>query len=261
MPYTKEDRIKFRDGKQKELITLASKRIGSLRKLSNILGIKFGYFWYYMSEQVTLPYSVFIKLVKISDLDEKWVRMKYVGQVLPYNWGRVKGSIETNRIVKERLKDPSYRRRWYRKYLKLGKIMKGKLIKNWELGFRKTGRRNVIGPRGERMFNDGEKKIAEFLLSRGLEYEYEPKLQFGGKVYFPDFVSGGFIIERFGMTTPVYIERSREKLGKYIRFWNGKILVLVPKNRLSLFDRVLPRSEKKLLVVPEETLNEMSRVA
>lgn len=261
MPYTKDDRIKFRHGKQKELIRFASNKVGSLRKLSEILGIRFGYFWYYISEQVTLPQSTFIKLVKISNLDEELVHTKYVEQVLPYNWGKVKGSIETNRIVKERLKYPSYRKRWYRKYLKLRKVMKGKLIKNWEMGFRKAGRRNAIGPKGERMFNDGERKIAEFLLSRGLEYEYEPKLQFGEKVYFPDFVSGGFIIERFGMTTPLYIERSVEKLRKYIRLWNGKILILVPKNRLSLFNRVLPRSEKKLLVVPEETLNEMSRVA
>lgn len=196
---------------------------------------------------------MFTKLVKISEMDENEVYSNYVKEILPYDWGKVKGSMKANRIIKKKLENPEYRRKWFRKYIKLRRLMKGKMINNWELGFRNVGRRRIIGPNGEKMFNLGEKRIGDFLMSKGLEYVYEPELKFGGKVYFPDFVSGNLLIERFGMSKPFYLKRSKEKIRTYLKFWYGKIAVIVPKRYLKLYRQKLPK-HNKLLLIPEEIL-------
>jgi hypothetical protein len=54
--------------------------------------------------------------------------------------------------------------------------------------------RKAIGPCGEKMFNDLEVAVAQSLFSRGISYEYEPRLD-GPKPIVPDFLIGTRIIE------------------------------------------------------------------
>ena len=88
--------------------------------------------------------------------------------------------------------------------IKGGKIrgkMKSNLTKVERIkGFKKativTRKRKVIGPKGERMYNIGEKRIADFLLANNFNYQYEPVIDLGDKYAIPDFVVNNNIIER-----------------------------------------------------------------
>ena len=55
--------------------------------------------------------------------------------------------------------------------------------------------RKIIGPRGERMFNQLEKDVAQILLSANVDYQYEPILKVGHQTIIPDFKTGNLIIE------------------------------------------------------------------
>ena len=55
--------------------------------------------------------------------------------------------------------------------------------------------RKIIGPRGERMFNQLEKEVAHILLSQEIDYEYEPIIIVDNQTIIPDFRTGNLIIE------------------------------------------------------------------
>lgn len=55
--------------------------------------------------------------------------------------------------------------------------------------------RKTIGPKGERMFNQLEKDVANILLSANVDYQYEPVLKVDQRTIIPDFKTGNLIIE------------------------------------------------------------------
>lgn len=68
-----------------------------------------------------------------------------------------------------------------------------------------------------------EREMAEYLDEMGIEYKYEPLMQFGDITIYPDFVcyipelGFGFIIEHFGLVdSPSYAENAMKKIKLYI---------------------------------------------
>lgn len=55
--------------------------------------------------------------------------------------------------------------------------------------------RKIIGPKGEHMFNQLEKDVAQILLSANVDYQYEPILIVDHQTIIPDFKIGNLIIE------------------------------------------------------------------
>ena len=77
------------------------------------------------------------------------------------------------------------------------------------------------GPRGECLRSLGEVKIAEWLVSCGLNYEYEREITVSGMVFKPDFylTDRGVFIEFFGlMGEEWYRARAEFKKSRYMRY-------------------------------------------
>jgi len=55
-------------------------------------------------------------------------------------------------------------------------------------------RRKILGPKGEKMFNEMEKEVAEILLKLNLDYEYEKVLKINDRFFIPDFIISSCII-------------------------------------------------------------------
>lgn len=263
MPLTRKyKRLKFKKGEQSKFLRLAAKSVGSLRKLAKLLGLKWGTFWYYLNEQITLPYTWLEKLLPFTNLKEEYIISECVEKILPFNWGAVIGGTKTSKINMARLRaDPKFKELWIRHCKKAGAAIKNGFIKNWDIGFRKAGRRNVIGPKGENMFNEAEKNIALWLIKHNKSYEYERLIKINGKFYFPDFIVGNVIIERCGLCTEKYLKLLKRKFYDYRNYWNGRIIVICPKNLLKPIKRLIS-SNSKFKIINENNLDDgLSSVA
>jgi len=255
------ERIRFKKGKQSEFLRRASKPFGSLRKFAKFLDMGWGYFWYYISEQVTLPGVVFDKSLPFTGLSKKFILNNWVIEILPYNWFAIKGGVSTGKINSERLKnDMKFRRMWVERSKKAGSKLKGRFIENWDVGFRKAGKRKVTGPKGEKMFNENEKDIALMLLSKNKNYEYEKLINLNGKFYFPDFIVGKTIIERCGLSTNNYLDSLKNKITDYTNCWDGKIIIVCPKHLFGKMKGLIPQNSK-INLITEDKLDIMASVA
>lgn len=252
-----EDRLLFKKGKQREFLELASKNIGSLRKLAKFLNLGWGNFWYYLDERITLPYKLFKKIILLGDIKEEIILNLWVEKVLPQNWGRIKGGIKTGQKLRT---DTKFQRKWKRIRKIAGKKIRIKYINNWDIGFRKIGKRNVIGPKSEKMFNEGERKIAQWLLNRGINYEYEKLIKLNNNFYFPDFLVGDIIIERCGFTWKNYIPRLKQKIEDYANYWNGKIIMVCPENSFQIIKNLI-NINSKFTILREKDIDKMASMA
>lgn len=163
------DRIKFKEGKQEEFLKLAAKKFGSLRKLAKWLDISFGYLWYYLSGQITLPSTVFEKLLSYVDTDqniEDWVETR-----LPPNWGQIKGAniskLRRQKPKKDKESDPFYDpldKNWGQR--------KGAIIRNSIYGINLTPQNAIKGLTNQKL-TENEKVILD--QNRQLNCEFEIK--------------------------------------------------------------------------------------
>jgi len=254
------DRLKFKNGKQSEFLRLAAKRIGSLRGLARFIGISWGYFWYYVDEQITLPYKIFKTILPLTPLSQEELLNNWIGTVLPRYWGCLEGAKIANKVIQNKMKKSNeYRENWREKCKKGGMNIKRKFITNWDVGFRKAGRRNANGPKGEKMFNEYEKNIAIYLLSKGIDYKYEPMMKMNGNFYFPDFVVNGTIIERCGLLTSKYLQNLKRKINDYLDCWNGKIIFVCPKRIINKLKAEISSSQK-VIIISEDNLENMAKI-
>lgn len=255
------DRIIFKKGKQSEFIRLAAKEIGSLRGLARFVNKRWGYFWYYVNEEISLPYNLFESILPMTPLTKDEVMATWVKEVRLRNWGNVIGGKKTGEIVKKKIKeDKKFRERWRKNCRKGGNKLKSKFIKNWDVGFRKAGKRNVIGPKGERMFNRHEKNIALWLLSHDKDYEYERLLKINGRYYFPDFIVENIIIERCGVFTKSYFKTLKRKLNDYRKYWKGKVVIVSPRKFSNNLRTNMRVASNFLMVFEENGLDELGTV-
>lgn len=195
--------LKFKKGKQKEIIQKAITKAGSERKLCKVIGMSKGALYRYKSEKGNIPKNRYQKVIMF--LNENINKYeKYILEDLPKNWGRVKGGI--NCVIKkkeegtfketiERLRKVSSKRmkRWH-------KQMKEKYPKKYYMWqyerFKKIGRGYTYKLMNKVLVrNMLEKTVGDFLISNKIKFEYEPYINIKGKAYFPDFKIKNKIIE------------------------------------------------------------------
>jgi hypothetical protein len=228
-----EFRILLKKGYQRELLLEVSKKLGlSQRKFAKELNVSRRCIRNWMNETRIIPEYIFRKLTKI--IPEALVYKSHVISRFPSNWGQIKGG---------RVRAKS----------KNNFTMKGR-IKGFRIANTRTIKRKVIGPLGERMYNEGERKIAEFLLNNKLKYTYEPIIILGNTYAFPDFKVNEILIERCGYSDwNGYWMNILKKLKLYEKYCSESVLIIVPpKNfkkaikRLKMLENVIIIKENDL---------------
>lgn len=80
-------RIKLEKNKQRELILIASKKTGSIKKLSLNTNVPYSTLKKYSQELFLLPEDIFNKIIEITKTRKEELNIQY----LPENWGRIMG--------------------------------------------------------------------------------------------------------------------------------------------------------------------------
>jgi hypothetical protein len=224
-------RLKFRSGTQRRLfLDILSKEKLTQRNLAGLLGCSREGVKNWANDCRMLPEYIFDYLEKMFP----WVaayRNNIVGKV-PLNWGQIRGG-------------------------KIRSKMKNNLTNNDRIkGFRHankiTFKRKVVGPKGERMYNNGEKRIADLLFKNGFDYSYEPVINLGERYAIPDFVVGGNIIERCGYSNwDVYWSNAVRKFKLLRKCNSGKVILVIPsKHIVFAFEKL--HKLKGLIILEEE---------
>jgi transcriptional regulator with XRE-family HTH domain len=229
------NRIQFKKNYQKRFFaTLINRLKVSQRKLAEKLNVSRRTLRNWMNEKRLIPENILFKCLKL--LPELSSYKKFVINTYPENWGQIKGG-------------------------KIRGKMKSNLTRRIRIrGFRnanlKTVKRRILGPLGEKMYNIGERKLAEFLLNHGLKYKYEPVINLGRKYAFPDFLVKNTIIERCGYSDwPGYWNRLTEKTKLYEKFFKGKLVIVVPENRFKIAIRRVSPYVKNVIILKENEID------
>jgi len=181
-----------------------------------------------------LPENIFYECIKI--LPELSSYKLFIIDIYPTNWGRIKGG-----KIRGKMKS---------------NLTKKLRIKGFRIANLKTVKRKIIGPNGEKMYNEAERRLAELLLKHDLEYKYEPLINLGDKYAFPDFLVKNTIIERCGYSDwPCYWNRTAEKIELYEKHFKGKFIIVVPPNRFDIAVRRLSSHVKNIIILKENTIN------
>ena len=215
-------RIRFSEGKQNWLMEKAISKAGSERKLSKIIKISHQQINKYRLEKLLLPDTTLNILLNFLNLNRQKIE-NFVISELDDNWGRFKGGV--NLIKKHKLNGT------YKSYLIHLKKRGKRVFSNWHKTmkknnpelyykmqhekFKRIGIDKYRTKKGHLVRNKLELDIANFLYSKGFEYEYEPYLKINNSVYFPDFKIGNFIIECTAWRGYLKISSIRKKIRDY----------------------------------------------
>lgn len=252
-------RLVFKEDYQRLLLTQYKQKGNySWRQLSSIFEVDWKTLRWWRDEKGTLPKRVFEKIVK--DFPEISSYKKYIKEEREDYWWKNKVSKLGGEATKKKIaSDDAFRKKWIEKCKKGGlKAVAYGFIRNWDVGFRKIGKRKTIGPKGERMFNNKERSIAIFLMQNDFEYVYEPLINLNSHSYFPDFLVGNTIIERCGLWSEKYLKNIKQKCKDYLK-WDGMIILATPKKMMKKMKEITP-SSKKFIVMNEECLDDLKSV-
>lgn len=217
--------VKFKSGKQSELIKLGIKILGSERALAYFLKTSKISVYRYKFEQVNLPEIFLDKLVVKYPKFRKFLR--YIELRLPNNWGKIKGGLNCvikkekmgtldKEIVKLKMLSSERMKQWHA-YMKKNEPRK---YHTWQYKrFKKVGRGyNLKLGNGIMVRNKLEQTIGNFLLENNFKFEYEPYFKFTHRACFPDFVVGKIIIEVSAWMHPekTKLERLNDKFRSYL---------------------------------------------
>jgi len=210
--------VKFKKGKQKELVLKSIEKAGSERKLEKITGIPKSSLYIYKNEK----YNITIKRAKqLADfLNVKFSSIqKNIERILPSNWRQKRGGEE--RIKKSKLNGNFEQlkkdlvislKKWHEK-MKL--TQPDVYYVSQYQKFRKIGLYKFKTLRGEIVRNMLEMEVANALFTNGINYQYEPYLKVKQNVYFPDFKVGNIIIECTAWNGQEKAEKLKEKIQNY----------------------------------------------
>lgn len=211
---------KFKKGKQRELIQKAITKAGSERKLAKMTGIPNGSIYNLKFEKRNLSESNVMKLLNFLNIEKKEIQREVL-EILPDNWGQIKGG--KNLIKKkikegtleetiERLKKASSKR--MKKWHKDMKENEPKRYYIWQYErFKKIGKGYPFTLlNGIKVRNLLEKEVGDLLVNNFSSFMYEPYLNIGSKAYFPDFIYENIIIEVTEWKHP-----DKDKIQKLIR--------------------------------------------
>lgn len=215
-------RIKFKRGKQREILEKAILKAGSERKLKEILDIPNQTINHYRNELINISEDRLNLVLNFLKSDRNEVE-KFIEKKLKENWGREKGGTNLIRKYKDSGNYDKYlsylKIRGRKIFVKLHNDMKNKnpeiYYKTQYERFKKVGEYKCKTKNGEIVRNDLEKDTADFLYSIGLKYKYEPYVRVNGSVYFPDFRVGNLILECTAWRGYLKIKTLKNKLRDF----------------------------------------------
>ena len=217
MAQKRGDRLVFKEHCQRKLLSdVISRENLSQKRLAKLMGVSRRGVRHWINEDRLLPESVLTQMTNLFP----WIRAykNYVINKLPSNWGQTKGGIK-----RVKMKDFN------------------------------AQRKKVVGPKGEIMYNNQEKKIAEFLHKNNLRYKYEPVIKLESRCYIPDFVIGKNIIERCGYGDwNIYWSNIIRKLKQFEKYKIGKVFILVPSRNFNLAIKKLQKLNNLIILKEEE---------
>ncbi len=192
--------VEFNDkyGQQK-LVRLALRKAGGDRKLANIIGASKGAIYDYSKAKRRMPYNRFKLFLKYLSLDEESFSFNLV---LKKEWlsrggkksylQKIKNNSFENNLRKMKESSSARMKKWHRE---MRQNHRTDYFKIQYQRFKKVGNYKFTTKKGEKVRNKLEKYIADTIFALNLDYEYEPFLDLGRKVYFPDFKVGNILIE------------------------------------------------------------------
>ncbi|MBU2523207.1 MAG: hypothetical protein KKE23_02870 [Nanoarchaeota archaeon] len=192
--------IRLKRGIQKRLIQQAIDFAGSQKRLSDIMGIPAQNIFNYLNRKL-MPENRFDKLVKILKIKNK---NDLIIEKLPDNWRQIIGG--KNCVISKKRKGTFLRD------MKVIQATQSIRLKKWHASmkrdspekyyllqysrFKKVGNYKLKTLKGEKVRNALEKETADFLFKRKIDYQYEPLIKIGDKVFFPDFlIYNRYIVE------------------------------------------------------------------
>lgn len=228
-------RLLFEKNHQKELLlSLMNKRKFTQRQLAKQFKVSRRTLRNWINEERLLPNDIFDICIKL--LPGLHYYSNSIVQKLPDGWGKIKGGKARGRMKSN--------------------LTSELRIKGFRNANKITSKRKVEGPLGEKMYNKGEKKIANLLIRNKLKYKYEPILYLGKKYAFPDFVVKNVLIERCGYSDwSVYWNRLNEKVQLYEKYFQGKIILVTPNNRFDIAIKRIGLNVKNVIILKEDELD------
>ena len=230
------DKVIFEKNFQRKMFLEIISREGlTQRKLAKMFNVSRRGVRQWINEERKLPKIIFEKILKLFPWAETY--KIYLRGILPRNWVQIKGG-----KIRSKMKS---------------NLTKKDRIKGFEKAKLSTIKRKVIGPNGELMFNDGEKRIAEKLVQNNIKYEYEPVISLGKNFAVPDFLVDDILIERcgFGNWKP-YWSNFRRKIKRLKRYKKYKIIVLIPSKYFLMAVKKLYNT-KNITILKEEDLESL----
>ncbi len=214
------------------------KKAGSFRKLRSITGISLGRLCEYRDEKCNLPRFRAEMLSKLCGLDFKTIMKNDVLEILPENWGKIKGGIKWVRIRRKRgilkesmqhlIEDSSKRMKRWHTFMKKNNPQKYYAMQNDSFKKSRFFYKYKTLKR-EKVRNILEKQIADYLYNNGINYEYEPRLKIGDKSFFPDFKINKIILEATFWRGKQRIPHLKNKLKAYSRKGFYPYVIVLPK--------------------------------
>lgn len=225
--------VKLEDGAQSKLIKECIEKAGGERELESKTGVPKGSIYDYKNEKYNLPKKRFEKLV--SFIGKERYKERILNE-LNDNWGQKKGG---RKLIELRKKEGSFE-----KVINVLKKRSSERMKKWHSRmkvenpekyyklqyerFKKIGAYNFKTERGEKVRNELEKKVADYLFSKKIEYEYEPYLKIQENIFFPDFRYDNVILECTSWKGYEKASKLIEKINKY-EDKNLRPFVVIPK--------------------------------
>lgn len=239
--------VKFKEGKQKEIVQKAIIKAGSERALSKITAIPKISIYKYKFEITNIPDDRLKKLSNFLGVSEEILEESILIK-LDRNWGRIKGGVNcvakkikngtlANEIEKLRHISSKRMKKWH-------KNMKENHPKHYHIWqyerFKKVGRGYLYYLDNEiPVRNLLEKKIGDYLIQECIAFEYEPYINVNGKAYFPDFKVGLKLIEVTSWTHPGNDRIT--KLNKKIKDYGDEgfeIVLFIPKQARKFYKEI-----------------------
>ncbi len=234
--------LKFKKGKQKELVLRAIKKAGTERNLGLILDIPKSSFYKYKLEITNLPKIRAKKLADFLNIDFNKLQSGILME-LPEHWGRKKGGISLiqKKISKNELTET------IRKLSKGSSIwhqdMKLNHPKKYYLDqynkFKKIGGYKVLTISGVKVRNKLEKEVFDFLHLKNINFQYEPYLRIKDRVFFPDFLLSNIIIECTFWNNPTKkkLNHLKTKIKNY-EAAGYRVVFFIPENRRKFYKQI-----------------------
>ena len=190
--------IKLKEGNQRRLMQKALDLAGSQKKLSDITGIPPQSIANYFNGELMREerFDKFTQFLKIKNKD------KMINERLPDNWRQVKGGLAC--VISKKKKGT------FARDMKAIQATQSIRLKKWHKSmkednpdeyyriqysrFKKVGSYKKRTLRGEKVRNDLEKDVADFLFKKGINYQYEPLVRIGDRAFFPDFLINDKVI-------------------------------------------------------------------